>query len=544
MESSDQRGRFFYPMLFLFLGMAGVVAPYLTQRGIPGDLGDTRFNSYLLEHAFLALSGKVDSFLSAPFFYPWLNVVGLSDTHWGTLPFYAVFRWLGCSTHQALSGWFCLGTVLNFFSAYFVSRRLKLSPLGAGLCGFLFAFSLPVIAQDGHLQLTYRFYIPLAFLCFHRYLENKSFIFLGFGALLCSLQFLATFYMGYFLVIFLFAYSGVVCYCERLAGEGFVGRLKRIFLPQRLSGWGIVLLVLSLGVLVFIASPHIITQRLHGVARKYWEIRMMLPRIHSFFLGDRSLLWFSSWRGFASIPSRHEHQLFLGLGATFLLFYPVFSKTFLQPRAFEKRLLLTLWTLVIGTLVVGGVSLYQVIGNLPGASAVRAVTRGVLVCLFPIGLIIGRVVEHLKDKPMGPISSKAVVGALLLFVVGDSLLAEKASSSSREWDKRVKAVEVLMKDWNKESILVVSADTPVSLENFDAMLTAQKLGIKTLNGYSAFFPVGWKPMATCGDVMEVISASETFYRKKFNKPTPLQQDRLVCVGFPEPDPGCRETFLR
>ncbi len=115
MDNNRERGRYFFPVLFLILGVAGVLTPYLARRGIPGDLGDNRFNSYILEHAFLALTGKESRFLSAPFFFPWPNVVGLSDTHWGSLLFYAVFRWLGCSSYGALSGWFCLGMVLNFF---------------------------------------------------------------------------------------------------------------------------------------------------------------------------------------------------------------------------------------------------------------------------------------------------------------------------------------------------------------------------------------------------------------------------------------------
>ncbi len=61
---------------------------------IPGDIGDARLNNYFLEHGYKWLTGQVESFWNAPFFYPTIRTMSLSDNHLGVLPIYALFRFL------------------------------------------------------------------------------------------------------------------------------------------------------------------------------------------------------------------------------------------------------------------------------------------------------------------------------------------------------------------------------------------------------------------------------------------------------------------
>jgi hypothetical protein len=51
-------------------------------------------------------------------------------------------------------------------------------------------------------------------------------------------------------------------------------------------------------------------------------------------------------------------------------------------------------------------------------------------------------------------------------------------------------------------------------------------------------------MKTCEDVEKVLDASEAFYHQAFKTASPLQRERLICVGFPETDPGCRSTLFK
>ncbi|MCI0705335.1 MAG: hypothetical protein L0241_30110, partial [Planctomycetia bacterium] len=64
---------------------------------LPGDEIDNRLNNVVLEHGYLRLTGKVDSFWDIPNFYPQRRVTAWSDAHLGMLPFYAAMRAFGLS---------------------------------------------------------------------------------------------------------------------------------------------------------------------------------------------------------------------------------------------------------------------------------------------------------------------------------------------------------------------------------------------------------------------------------------------------------------
>lgn len=536
-----------FPILFLFIGMAGVVAPYLSQRGFPGDLGDARYNMYVLEHAFLVFSGKLSSFLNIPVFFPWTNIVCLSDTHWGTAPIYALFRWGGGTPESAFGNWFLVGFVLNYLSAYFVNRRFGLEALGASIGAFLFAFSLPVIAQDGHAQLLYRCFIPLSLWVFHRYLKTKDPFFIGVTAVLVAFQFLATFYMGVFLV-FLLASYGIVIYFDNIKPQNsFWDQTHYLFFPNPIRGRRLFLTIVLMGfafcLFLIVAIPYWHTQKLYGIERHYSEIRRMLPRIQSYIIGDRSLLWFSKWEGFSKIVNRNEHQMFIGAGAFSTIVFALLFKPFLMENPLSQRFFRVVGVLCVGTLVLGGVSLYQVLAYVPGVSAVRAVSRIILVLLFPIGFIVGQFADYISRKNLKIISSMTVLWIMIIAITMESILAQKAVSPIADLKSRIVSLERKIPTWDKDSILVVAAEgTQSYLTELDAMLFAQSKGIKTLNGYSGSNPPGWIPMKTCEDVKSVVDAANQFYIKTLHLPFPLQRDKIIYVGFPENENGCKSII--
>ena len=81
-----------------FLGLSVLVcfAPmYASATDVPGDLGDARFNIYILEHVYRWLTGQAPSLLSPPMFHPYPNTLGFSDNHAGSALVHAGFRALG-----------------------------------------------------------------------------------------------------------------------------------------------------------------------------------------------------------------------------------------------------------------------------------------------------------------------------------------------------------------------------------------------------------------------------------------------------------------
>src|SRR5512137_326545 len=62
---------------------------------VPGDLGDARFNNYVLEHFYRFITGLTGDYWNAPFFFPFQRTMAFSDNLLGSAPFYALFRWAG-----------------------------------------------------------------------------------------------------------------------------------------------------------------------------------------------------------------------------------------------------------------------------------------------------------------------------------------------------------------------------------------------------------------------------------------------------------------
>ena len=180
--------------------LAGLVL-FFKLDADPGDLGDARFNMYVLEHGHRWLMRLDQSFWSAPFFYPAQNVIAYSDNHLGSFLFYSLFRILGASRETAFQLWAITIFSLNYFVTYAVVRRQKFSPFGAITCAYLFTFSMIMAAQIGHIQLAPRFMVPVAFWTTARFLETGKANELHMLLAACACQVYLGIYIGYFLVL-------------------------------------------------------------------------------------------------------------------------------------------------------------------------------------------------------------------------------------------------------------------------------------------------------------------------------------------------------
>ena len=99
--------QYLYLLLIFATGFFGYLMQSLDWfRTVPGDLGDARFNSVILEHFFQWLSGKSPSLWSPRFFYPFEGVLAFSDNHFGSAWSYALLRISGLSREGAYAGWF------------------------------------------------------------------------------------------------------------------------------------------------------------------------------------------------------------------------------------------------------------------------------------------------------------------------------------------------------------------------------------------------------------------------------------------------------
>ena len=538
------------PVALLFiLGMGLVVLRPLGPKLalIPGNLGDARFNNYVLEHFFQWLTGHVESYWDAPFFYPFQQVTAFSDHLLGSVIFYVPWRALGFDRETAFQFWIIIGYALNYIAAAWVLRKMTFKPVAAGLGAFFFAFGLPVLAQEGHIQLLYRFCIPLASYALFSYDAKPRLRTLVFLFALVVWQFLLSIYLGVFLSMLLLFLLIVLIFLPRqdAAKSSLWQKITR--LPRGFAdAWrgakkgerALTVLAISGLVLVLVLSllPYVRVTQEYDFGWSTDIIYLMLPRPRSYLLADNAFLWSRLSLNILGVPMRHEHQLFPGIAVCLLALLGV-----LLHKRFTSRT--TVWAsfaaiLLLGafTLLLRGQSLYTLVWQLPGFNAIRAVARVILVLMWPISVFITWVASELLQKRSWV--SQAVLYLVLTLLVVESglyrhMTYDKANAQNRVAELRAK----LPAETPEDPILFVGWDGQGSSKEIDAMLLAQDLGWPTLNGYSGNLPPNYGTPNSCSRLpiriatyMDLAGITDEAYYEGL-------MHRVVLIDFEDCDPS-------
>jgi hypothetical protein len=501
---------------------------------IPGDLGDSRFNSVILEHLYQWITGATPSLWSPRFFYPFEGVLAFSDNHFGSGWAYVVFRLLNLPREEAYLGWFLVGSVLNFWACWWALRQLGFSVVGAATGAFVFAFGLPALHKESHAQLIYRFAVPLAFAAWYRFLSLPSGTRLAQVILFCGLQFLCSIYMGIFLAYLLAALLAV--YLAARIGQAVYQRFTMSTPPSlhdskatprvkqagqwpRQAGqlqrfdkhhlWYVV------GALVVLSLTFLMLRRYQLVALDYRfmrppeELISMLPRLGSYLLADQSGL--TSWLGrqVAEVPMRHEQQMFAGVGAWLLAAVGLLSVWFFRSSLAKELGQITrlasmaLLLLVAATLFVKGHSFYLLLAQLPGVGAIRAVSRIALVMLLPMAIIVAAGTDTLSrlwsrfwsgPQARGRVFQVLFLLGLIVILTLESLYFQPHHTPMQSWRARRDKLEaVINPPPPKGAVLFVTQPKaePFFMTEIDAMIYAQDHHLVTLNGYSGNTPPGY-----------------------------------------------------
>lgn len=525
-------------VLFLLVGLLGYGLRAVDYfAAVPGDLGDARLNSVILEHLFRWVTGKENSLWSPAFFYPFEGVLAFSDNHFGSAASYILLRLFGLNREIAFDGWFLIGNCLNFFAAYIAIRRLGLSGFGAAVGAFVFAFSLAVLPKEGHAQLTYRFAIPLAYIALLELVATKRLYILWRVIFWTTVQFYCSIYLGVFLVFLLTATLVAARLLDR--GVEFFRGFIHSFRNEKTSaltfaGTTSVLAVTALIWLFY--RYHAIDADYRPGSWRFDQIPQMLPRISSYLLADQSSLYERSGRWIHDIPMRHEHQMFFGAGIWILgIFGAVTAWRGHMHQALGKVAILAFFILFAVTLSVQGHSLYSLIAPLPGVSQIRAVARIVLVMLLPVSILVAIGSEQLLRKFGNTIGIKEIAVALsIIFILSIEIVSYQPRNAPVSlWIERQATLrEKLPKQLPDNPILFVSQDDsePFYLAELDAMILVQEKGIPTLNGYSGSFPPGYMEPKPCYSYVNRLNG---YAAHRHLARTAMQSisDRVVVVAY-------------
>lgn len=506
----------FFCVLFLW--------DYLRPGVIPGDLHDGRITLYVLEKHWQSLRGSGDPL--STLFVPWKYSVLLSEPMWGSAPIYMLARAFGFDQYIALKFWFASGSWLNFLSAFFVLRRVGYDKLGSTFGAIIFAFSLPVVSQDSHAALLYRFCIPLG-LSSHVIIPHATVIRkIALAYLFCAIQFAFGLYSGFFLLIAVTAY---VLYL--LAGRNLRAVLYEIKIRD---------LIALVGAAAFIVSmtlPSVIVLKLYGLGISAEEFHKLTPEIRDFLSATRSPVYSKIYSNSSSLFF-WEKQLFVGVAPAICFGIGLIFWRQLSSIARFSFFLSFLFALLF--ISFGGRSLMGLIADYAGVISPRASSRFILIALFPLSIIGAEALRVLAQRKF------SVFASAFLVMLG----AWEAYDSSKD-SVKISEVEsrIVRREWEhltdsaSGGLAILYANTALvpqeaALREVDAMMRALQVGIPTFNGMSSFFPPGWGPMKTCIDVLDRLSFYNDFASRANWQKVTLSQ--LLMVGFP----SCKNEQLR
>ena len=487
--------------------MVGVILFFKVDQ-LPGDIGDNRFNMYLLEHGYRWLLGKDGSFWSAPFFYPAQNVTAYSDSHLGTFLVYAVYRILGASRETSFQLWALTLFALNYSATWIVLRKHKFHPVAVIAAAYLFTFPQVMAAQMGHAQLMPRFMVPLAFMMGSLFVESGRPKHLFWLLTACAGQLYLGIYLGYLLSLAISVFCLVFFLLRRKWDDvwKYIKDNARQSVYRR-GGAYVVCCIAFFLTLLPLALPYYNAHK-DIEPNPWWLVSSMLPHWQSYLNAPNSFVWGSFLRfGAHLLPYPVEHSLFLGampFAAMFAFLYTCRKQMLSASQAkIGLAMVGTVLLLAIFTFNFSGHTLYRYIYDfLPGAQGIRAVTRIILILIYPIAFIfciainclfrrLSRQINH--NNTTRPIFVAITVLALTALDQGASVDTVSKKECRRRAAKMQQTILMGKKTDSSFSTIwvVVNNDAGASVKNLDVMLAAQALGVNTVNGYSGYAPPGF-----------------------------------------------------
>jgi len=537
-------------LLLVLAGMVFVVGPSVTDGRIPGDLGDARFNSYVLEHFHRWITHQDQRFWNADFFYPFPLTIAFSDNHLGDGPIYSLFRALGFDREDGFRLWFGMGFAINFAAAAYSLVRLGYSRLAAALGAFLFAFGLPMMAQENHAQLVYRFGVPLAVLALVEFRRRKQLWQLGLAAFWTTWQFYCSIYIGYFLVLLLVALVLGLAACREGGARAGIRRLpsEAFQVWSRRPVWARIAFLLSMtvlaGLLALLFAPYVEASLLYGFRRSWSEIALMLPRPASYLLATNSRIWPSSGWPFDALPMRHEHAMFIGVAPYLAIATAMILR--LTKRAAPDGLFvpvaIAIMLLVLLTLNIHGFSLYLLPALAPGSDAVRAVTRIGTVMLFPIGVLLASSLDGIMTARLPVWARSGAVALVASLLVFEACFIVHNTASKHDWQARMAAIAAELPPALPEAPILLIGPVqgePLYQPELDAMLFAQDRGWRTINGYSGNLPPEHKVSGLCTDAPRDLAGGLDFLGLTSEQYYAALASRVVAIHYPPCDETAR-----
>lgn len=523
------KSNYFYWLIALALGVAGTFQYHLAQfrsgfDNFFGDRGDPRGIVALCEHWYQSLSGQAH-LLSPNFFYPVQGALGYSEFLLGFGVPYSILRAFGFEMFSALEAVVVTVTFLSYLSCFVLLYNvLRFHLLAACAGAMFFAFSSPKFFQLSHVQLQFVVCLPLLVICvilFARHAttltQRRAFVLLSLAGVAFNIQLLTAFYHAWFFTLWCFLFL-LLSFAVKSSRRFMFGLMTK-FWPA---------IVASAAITLIGALPFMLIY-LPRASRDNWytydNVKQMIPKWWSFLsMGDGNYLW--GWLAGIVRPKpmpEYWGELTVGIGVftslawiavtAFAIWLLVRSTRLVGKDSLkldQQTCLLFVALMILATSIsyvlgmqVNGYSAWRGVYEIfPGAKAIRAMSRYVIVLTLPMALAFAIVIDYcirrIDARKKTWVREGLIVGLVLLvslgvieqfgiFKVGGTGFSKKAEQMYLE-----AMAAKISADCSAFYVATrPDAKGPAAVYQYDAMLLATMKRIPTLNGSSSQFPPGW-----------------------------------------------------
>ena len=492
---------YFFGIFLFFLVLISIFKNQIFEINlISGDIGDARFNLYILEHQWLSFIGERNLF-DSHFFYPATRVLFYSDTLFTVSPFYFLFRFLNFNLFQSFQLWIYTCLFLNFITFLWILNYWFKDKLLNILGALIFTFALPRLYQIGHAQLLCQFYVILSFHFLYKYLikKNKNDLFLF--SIFAVLQFYAVWYYAWFWFFTLFVLLFIYLFSKQRRGL-----LLKFLIDQKKDI--IVAILIGLILLLPLGIGYISVYKATG-SRSYSEARDLLPTFLSWF-SYPPYHWINHifpWMENIKADQKFSEKT-LGLGLIFIFgFVPIVYRSWKEN--YLKPLIVFLLIVFLFTLKIENYSLWIRFYELvPLAKSIRAVARiGIYLIPFQLFILI-----NYFDKS----NSKKISILFLSFVLFEQICPIQTYFNSNELIENTNLLAKKL-DSNCQSFYLSDRkgeNTFFVLTHLEAMFINLKTGVPTINGYSGNEPPGYPPSLSQTNIIDDSSKEEKISKIK------------------------------
>lgn len=498
--------------LLLIIGALTLLCVYRVQVGnrftvLLGDSLDGVIQDSILQHWYNFFRG-IESWNSTAYFYPWSNTLGYNDGFFIQGLFYSLFRAFGADVFLSAEWTGILVRGIGFIAfTLFAADILALTFGWAVLGAAIFTLANNISVQAHHGQLLTVAFAPLLFWLIGRTIREfyavpghgagiRAAVWGTLTALLYGAWLLTGFYMAWFTAFF----SALVLFAA--ASLGAAGRWRG-WRPVRV--WPLIPIAAAFALsslpFLIVYLPKARETGMHSFQNAMVFSPSLLDWLH---VGSDNFLFggFDAWLTALIRPGfDDEGEHTIGIPPVLALCAALQVVAVCKPRGQGPVLLwraLTAATIatVVLSVHVGHFTLwYWVFRHVPGAGAVRVISRIALLLTVPIILLAMKFLQQQARR-----WPSWVIVPIAALLVAEEFTRYAPIRLQRTEELRLLASVPLPPPACRSFYVAVPADRPSTgspvidslyPHNVDGMLIAEVLGLPTINGFSTFNPPDW-----------------------------------------------------